>query len=312
MRKIRYSAIAILIASLIGYPQADAQDVKKRSTEVTLTKPQVKLLGEVRTTKIPKKIFYEKVAPMVAREVLLRAGFVSVKDRPIGSILEAQIAGKEQSIDDLVFINRGAVEGVAVGDTFFVYRRIRNVPYPDTGKEFGHLVSILGEIEVIKINKPENDRPGLFTRAYRKLLKKKDLKIHSATCKIVKSYNPILELDLIIPKFDAYVPTMDEDRPLKDKDIDGMVAAIGLENQIGAKNDFIYLTIGRRDGVDEGDVFAIYKATREDGSEARFGYKDLAGKAKVITVREKSTTAIVTHSLKEILIGDTASYIQER
>jgi hypothetical protein len=311
MLKITYIAIALLAGSAIGNLQAGAQEIGKRSIEVTPTKPQVNLLGEVRTTKIPKQIFYEKVSPLAAREALLTAGFISVEDRPIGSILDAHIAGKEQSIDDIVFIDRGAIEGVAVGDRFFVYRRIREVPYPDTGKEFGHLVSILGEVEVIKINEPVDDKPGFFTRTYRKIFKKKNLKIHSATCRIVKSYNPILVGDLIIPKFDVYVPTMDEDRPLKDKRIGGIVAAIGLENQIGAKNDFIYLTVGRKDGVDEGDVFAIYK-TRVAGSDSRFGYKDLAGKAKVITVREKSTTAVVTLSIKEILIGDTVSYIQQR
>lgn len=304
--------IAVLTVSAIGNLTADAQEMGKRTIELRPVKPQVNLLGEVRTTKIPKKIFYDKVAPMVAREVLLTAGFITIKERPLGSILETHIAGKEQSVDDIVFIDRGAVEGIAVGDRFFVFRRIREVPYPDTGKKFGNLVSILGELEVIKINKPEKDKPGIFTRAYRKLFKKKDLKIHSATCKIVRSYNPIFINDLITPKFDVYLPTMDEDRPLKDKDIKGMIAAVGLENQIGAKNDIIYLTVGRNDGIDEGDVFAIYKATRVDGTEVRFGYKDLAGKAKAITVREKSTTAIVTHSRKEIMIGDTVSYIQER
>lgn len=312
MRKITYIAALILAISTTGTLPAGAEGSRKRAVELSPVKPQVNLLGEVRTTKIPKKIFYEKVEPMVAREVLLTAGFISIDDRPLGAIIETHIASKEQSVDDLVFIDRGAVEGVAVGDRFFVYRQMRDVSYPYTGEDFGKLISILGEIEVIKINKPEKDQPGFFSRIYRKIFKKKDLKIHSASCRIVRSYNPILKGDLITPKFDAYVPTMDEDRPLKDKDIVGRVAAIGLENQIGSKNDIVYLTIGRKDGVDEGDVFAIYKATREDGTDVRFGYKELAGKAKVITVRERSTTAVVTHSNKEILIGDSVSYIQER
>lgn len=305
MKKIVFALLIIFTASSINM----AAELKRREgIEVKQTRKQVPVLGEIRITKLPKELFFKKTKPIVRHNELLAAGFVSVDDNPFAQIVEAKDGSKELATGDIMFINKGHSEGVRKNDAFYIYRIIREVEDPDTHEPFGHLISILGEVKVLDVNEPKLQKPGFFAR----LFQKEDTKLHSATCIITETYNTVMIGDSLIPKFDLYLPTMDEDRPVREAKIHGKIIAISLENRLGAENDMIYFNVGKDDGVKEGDVFAIQKSHRRDGPEDKFGFKNIAGKAMVVTVRKNSSTAIVTTSSKEIDIGDHIAFIQER
>jgi len=295
----------VLAASSVNF----AAELKSRKgIEVKESKKQVPILGEIRTTKLPKNLFHKKTKPIVRHVELLSAGFVSVHDNPFGQIVEAKDGTKDLATNDIMFIDKGSSEGVRKNDSFYIYRKIRVVMDPDTGKPFGNLISIIGEMKVIDVNEPKLQKPGFFER----LFKKEDTKLHSATCVVTSAFSSIVLGDYIIPKFEVYLPTMDEDRPVREAKISGKIVAVGLDNRLGSINDMVYFNVGRDHGVREGDVFAIQKSFEKGGPEEKFGFKNRAGKAMVVTVRDQSSTAIVTASTKEIDIGDNVAFIQDR
>ncbi len=289
----KLSVIGLAVALTAG--AAMAQDKSVGSTEIAPSYPQVPLLGEVRTTDIPRSFFYKKVTPIVNMHVLLTAGYISVHDMPFGKIIDATYAESELATGNIVFIDRGAASGLKEGDSFFIYKRIKMVSDPETGDTLGPIISILGRLEVIN---PASTKAGGGANV--------------AKCKITKAYDPIKVGDMIIPEFTIYVPTLDEDRPLEDKDIQGRVAAIDSVNKTGSTNDVIYLNVGRDDGVEEGDVFEIYSLPKKGSAAVTYGYNKLVGKARIIMVRESTSTAMVIFSNEEILIGQRISYVQER
>jgi len=286
---------AIGIAVILTAGPALAQDKSRGAVEIEPARSQVPLLGEVRTTDIPRSFFYKKVTPIINRKLLLTAGYISADDMPFGKIIHAEYAEKELSDEDIVFIDRGADDGLKEGDGFFVYKRVKMVDDPETGEPLGPIVSILGRLEVINpASTEEHDGASV------------------AKCKITKAYDSIKVGDMIIPEFKIYVPTLDEDRPLKDKNITGRVAAIDAVNKTGSTNDVIYLDVGRDDGVEEGDVFAIYRLPDKGSAAVTYGYNKLVGKARIIMVRGTTATAMVIFSDEEILIGQRVAYVQER
>jgi len=286
---------AVGIAVILTAGSALAQDKSRGAVEIEPARSQVPILGEVRTTDIPRSFFYRKVTPIINRKLLLTAGYISAHDVPFGKIIHAEYAEKELADGDIVFIDRGASHGLKEGDGFFVYKRIKMVDDPETGEPLGPIVSILGRLEVIDpASTEEHDNANV------------------AKCKITKAYDSIKVGDMIIPEFKIYVPTLDEDRPLADKDITGRVAAIDAVNKTGSTNDVIYLDVGRDDGVEEGDVFAIYRLPDKGSAAVAYGYNKLVGKARIIMVRGITATAMVIFSDEEILIGQRISYIQER
>ncbi len=265
---------------------------KRTIGEVGLGKShlQVPLLGEVKKTDIPESMFYEQVDDIVLEEKLLTAGYISKSDQPYGRIIDTNHKGKELFDGDIAYINRGSSDKLKKGDTFFVYRRMKEIMATnDKKKKIGNLISIRGKLKVIDV--------GNAT---------------SAKCIVTKAYGPIFTDDFIIPQFSITIPTMDEDRPLEDKSITGTILAINATNREGMVGDVVYLDVGRDAGVDEGDIFGLYDIPAKKSAADRLGYRKQVGKARVITVRGATATAIITYCVEEILVGQNVAYIQER
>ncbi|GMT41645.1 MAG: hypothetical protein IEMM0002_0056 [bacterium] len=303
---------AILVAVAAGI--APAKDGPVGSIEVKQARPQVPLLGEVRESRIPKSIFYKKRKEIVNGDLLLMAGYLTKTDKPFGEIIHTQTDAEGLSSGDTVVINRGAKHGVRPGGKYYIYRNIKKVRHPETRKRFGHVVSIVGVLEVTgvtyqKINRIgggyEPDPKALYSDA-------EGVKELISTAKIVKAYDAIFVGDYIIPEFNVRVPMIDPDRPLEEKEIRAVVMAVTADKESAAENDVLYLDVGRMAGVMEGDVFGIYKKPARKSVAERYDIKRGVAKARVIMVRPYTSTAVVFSSKDEIFAGYLAGYLQER
>jgi len=287
----------------LALPLAVFADGGVKSIEIEKSRPQVPLLGEVKQSRIPDSIFYEKVAPIVRKEVLLAAGYISRNDSPYGQIIDTESEDKELLPGDIVYISRGSADGLRIGDDFFIYRRLKVVKDVDDETVLGQMITIIGQLEVIDLNKPK--RSSLYKRTV-------DRKSRSAKCVIKQGYREILKGDLILPIFKLNIPTMDEDRPVEDKLINGNVIAVSDSDKSGTKDDIIYLNVGREDHVAEGDVFGVYNVPVKGTPAGKYGYDRLLGKAYVFTVRKETSTAIISHATEEINRGYAVRFLQER
>ena len=302
---------ALTLVSVTALASAAEKVVK--STDIKPARPQIPLLGEIRESEVPVTIFYKKQKPLVNEDFLLTAGYLTSKDRPFGQIVDTQTEGDSHSLGDILFINRGSNNGVEPGNRYFVYRRMKEIRDPDTKKRFGHIVTVVGLLEVVGKTRiePEDITAG-SEQERRGNVSHVGVRPNVSSVRVVKSYTSVLVGDYIIPEFHLKIPMVDPDSPIADKSIEAKVVAISAYKNSSSQNDVIYLDIGRKGGVSEGDVFAISSKVKKESAAARDGIDKRVAKARVIMARPDTSTAVVFTATSEIFAGDHAKFLQER
>ncbi|MEP6933862.1 MAG: OmpA family protein [Nitrospirota bacterium] len=176
---------------------------------------------------------------------------------------------------DVLYLRLRNPGDVALGDLFTIYRRAHKVFHPTTGHYLGYLVNRLAVVQVTHIDK---DLP---------------------TVQILRAYAPVSPGDPIM-KFVA--PT--DERPAVDHpsagDAEGRVVEfqsnMGIMNMV-AQGNIVYLDRGREDGVRPGDRMELL---RSGGSLPQ----RVVGELKVLSLENRTATALITKSISRILKGD--------
>ena len=57
------------------------------------------------------------------------------------------------SDNDIIYINRKNNPAIANGDKYTIYKVVREVEHPVTGKDMGYLVKILGVVQITDVKK---------------------------------------------------------------------------------------------------------------------------------------------------------------
>jgi chemotaxis protein MotB len=176
---------------------------------------------------------------------------------------------------DILYLRLKNPGDVAPGDPFTIYRRSHKVFHPITGQYMGHLVNRLAVVEVIDVDK--------------------DL----TTVQIIRAYGPVSPGDPVM----KFVPPADEgaavDQPSAG-DIEGRVVEfqsnMGIMNLVAQRN-VVYLDRGREDGIRPGDRMDVI---RSGGNLPR----RVVGELKILSIEDRTATALVTKSVSRILKGD--------
>jgi chemotaxis protein MotB len=193
------------------------------------------------------------------------------------------ITGDNQTTGDHMILGSGDVlylrlknpGNVAFGDLFTIYRRPHKVFHPVTGQYMGHLVNRLAVVQVNEVHK--------------------DL----TTVQIVRAYAAVSPGD---PVMKFALPT-DEGEAVghpSGGDVEGRVVEfqsnLGTMNMV-AQTNIVYLDRGREDGVRPGDRMDI---VRSGGSLPQ----RVVGELKVLSIEDRTATALITKSISRILKGD--------
>ena len=176
---------------------------------------------------------------------------------------------------DVLYLRLKNPGDVAPGDLFTIYRRAHKVFHPTTGQYLGYLVNRLAVVQVTHIDT--------------------DL----TTVQILRAYATVSPGDPVM-KFAA--PT--EERPAVDQpsvaDAQGQVVEfqsnLGIMNMV-AQGNIVYLDRGREDGVRPGDRMELL---RSGGSLPQ----RVVGELKVLSLEDRTATALITKSISRILKGD--------
>jgi chemotaxis protein MotB len=176
---------------------------------------------------------------------------------------------------DVLYLRLKNPGDVAPGDLFTIYRRAHKVFHPTTGQYLGHLVNRLAVVQVSQIDK--------------------DL----TTVQIMRGYAAVSPGD---PVMKFVLPT-DEgaavDQPSVG-DVAGRVvdfqSNMGMMNLVAQMN-VVYLDRGREDGIRPGDRMDVI---RSGGSLPQ----RVVGELKVLSVEDRTATALITKSISRILKGD--------
>ncbi|HEY6640058.1 MAG TPA: OmpA family protein [Nitrospiraceae bacterium] len=176
---------------------------------------------------------------------------------------------------DVLYLRLKNPDDVALGDLFTIYRRARKVFHPATGQYLGYLVNRLAVAQVSQVDK--------------------DL----TTVQIVRAYGAVSPGD---PVMKFVLPT-DEgaavDLP-STSDVEGQIVEfqtnMGVMNLVAQRN-IVYLDRGREDGIRSGDRMDV---VRSGGNLPQ----RVVGELKILSVEDRTATALVTKSISRILKGD--------
>jgi chemotaxis protein MotB len=176
---------------------------------------------------------------------------------------------------DVLYLRLKNSDDVTPGDLFTVYRRPRKVFHPITGQYLGYLVNRLAVVQVSQVDK--------------------DL----TTVQIVRAYATVSPGD---PVMKFVLPT-DEgaaiDQP-SSGNMEGRVvdfqSNMGIMNMVAQRN-IVYLDRGREDGIRPGDRMEMI---RSGGNLPQRS----VGELKILSVEDRTATALITKSISRILKGD--------
>lgn len=178
-------------------------------------------------------------------------------------------------IRDVLYLRLKNPGDVAPGDLFTIYKRPRKVFHPTTGQYMGYLVHRLAVAQVSQVDK--------------------DL----TTVQIVRAYAAISPGD---PVMKFVFPTSEEapgGQPSV-SDVEGQIVEfqsnMGTMNLVAQRN-VVYLDRGREDGVRPGDRMEL---VRSGGNLPR----RTVGELKVLSIEDRTATALITKSTSRILKGD--------
>lgn len=171
------------------------------------------------------------------------------------------------------------------GETYVVYRTERPIRHPITNELIGYQSKILGTARAVAVD------------------------AKAVTVIIGQTNEPIERGDLLGPWTERLLRPVAQ-RP-NTRDLTGhiLAAQVDIMTMLGEQH-VVFVDKGRVDGVEEGNVFRVVRSGDLYGlapgaipNDPSFP-KEIVGDLMVIDVKETTSTALVTRSLRELAIGD--------
>jgi len=186
---------------------------------------------------------------------------------------------------DKAYANFGDSAAVKPGETYVIYKTERPILHPVTNELIGYQSSVLGAARVVAVD----DR--------------------AASLVIVQAFDPIERGAMLGPwseKFFRRVEPTPNGQALEGLIVAGQQSVV---TQFG-EHQVVFVDRGEKDGVKEGNVFTVVRSGDLYGKpldrpswDASLPKEDV-GELLVVDVKERASTALVTRSLKELLVGD--------
>jgi chemotaxis protein MotB len=176
---------------------------------------------------------------------------------------------------DVLYLRLNKPDVVVPGDLFTIYKRAHKVFHPTTGQYLGHLINRLAVVQVSQIDK------------------------ELTTVEIMRAYGAVTPGDPVM----KFVPPTDEGAALDQPstgDVEGRVVELqsnmGIMNLVAQRN-VVYLDRGREDGIRSGVRMDVVRSG--GGLPQR-----VVGELKVLSMEDRTATALITKSISRILKGD--------
>lgn len=222
-----------------------------------------------------------------AAEHVTHEGFVTDREvQEAGTLAHSPSEAMMLSYPDLVYVKFRKNTQARVGETYAVFRTVKKVSHPVTGRTLGYLTQIVGKVRVVKLGARE------------------------VTAQIVGSDDEIRRGDLIGAGGEqtkiALAPRPNG-RALKGYVVSALVPYLTI---LGEESKLL-VDKGSADGVEQGNTFTITRQTDplnsildpNEDEDKSLPVQDIAT-CMAVTVKEHVTTCILTRSLKEVVPGD--------
>ena len=198
------------------------------------------------------------------------------------------VLGSEEGADkmalserDIVYLSKGSNSGVKAGDLYTLQHISYPVKHPVSGKKIGTKIETTGWVKVITVQ--ENTACAVVEQVC--------MDIHAGD--YLKPFEKV-NVPMVVRRAPAECCA-----PANGK-ITRHVVDLQDDATIAGWGQFVTIDAGTDDGVAPGNVFAVYRVIYPSVPTPR----DAVGEATVISVRDRTATAKVTYSAKEITVGD--------
>ena len=208
------------------------------------------------------------------------AGFVTLEEfEGATTIVDSHVPRIWLSEPDTVIIGAGAEE-VEVGDQFEIFRTGERVYEPASGDLFGYATVQLGWLEIEAVH-PE-----------------------TSTGRIRISRSEIRRGDHVLPRLPHEAEVAVGPTP----NVEGQIVFTPADRFNMASEDVVFLDRGTSDGLGVGSPLEVYRPIGTGVDEVRAARvalpDDVVAKLLVVSARDETSVALVTHSTAELVRGD--------
>jgi hypothetical protein len=239
-----------------------------------------------RLVEMSGKIVQAKKASAV---LLRRTAFVTDQEFQDTGFIKGSFEEKEMLAErDSIYIEFKSAGAAQVGQPHIILRTIQKIEHPVTGDFIGYQIAVLGVAQVVRVDE------------------------QTATAVIVTSMQPIYRGDRIGPWMPEFQKTV-APRP-NTVELKGYVVGSEVEVAMLGENHLVFLDQGKKQGVEEGNVFDVVRrgdnlsmpgtGSAKEGVWDKQYPMEVVGRIMVIDSRPTASTGLVMASLREIRIGD--------
>jgi hypothetical protein len=240
---------------------------------------RVQVSGKIGYT--PKNGVSVRLEGFVTSKEVEEAGVIA------GSFAESQIL----SFPEQLYVRFKKSAPVKMGEPYVIYRTATQISHPVTGADFGYLTVVLGTAKVVRWSEKEK----------------------IATLEIVGDWDEIQRGDLVGPAAENFFKIV-APRP-NAKEVKGGYVVSGGRYWFTAyaEHEQMLIDKGSEQGVEVGNVFTIFRQMDSDQHgdpilrpnelDERWPKEDV-GSCLAVEVKSKTTTCILTRSMREIVPGD--------
>jgi hypothetical protein len=221
----------------------------------------------------------------VTEELSLQCSEYVVSEREDESLY---VIGSEQGRDkvalaerDLVYLNKGSNAGVKAGDLYTMHHPVYPLKHPVTGKKLGTKIETTGWLKVILVQ--EDTACAVIEQS----------------CSDIHGGNYLKPFEKVNVPMVAQRPRAECCAPANGK-LARHVVDIQEAASIAGAGQFVTIDAGTDDGVAPGNVFSVFRHVYPSVPTPR----DPVGEVTVVAVRDRTATAKVTYSGKEVMLGD--------
>ncbi len=226
----------------------------------------------------------KQVAPVavsrVPRNSVLRMhqGFVTKGQQAVaGEITNSPMESQMLADFDRIYVKLKSA--AKKGESYAVYRQVKEISHPVSGEEVGYVVEVVGTLTIV------------------------DTSPVVATGQIQQAYRPIQRGDFVGPWPETagrrVLPAQNE-ADLKGYIVETMEEA---QSEVG-EHHMVFIDKGRNDGVKLGNTFVVYARGDSFTRDVTGLPNEIVGRLMVIDVQEGSSTAMILRSMRELSVGD--------
>jgi hypothetical protein len=218
--------------------------------------------------------------PLVDKYAMLRGGFIGTEnsqDFIIGSIDDTGkgFHGKNvHATGQDVFLKFSSRQQVNIGERFIAYAPVREVRHPESGDSCGTLYKVNG---VVKVKTAHEN--GVYV------------------AEIILAFDTVMKDDMLAP-YEEPEPIL-ASKEKRTKNLAGALIATTDGQSASGTGNIIYLDKGKTNGVEQGDWFSVYA-----GQTNESGVPQYLGDVLVFIVKDRTATALIQRSVREMSIGD--------